>query len=497
MRATTRPILAAFLAVLATVVGATPAAQASRGGDALTWKPCAEDKTAQCATLAVPVDWSDPYGPRASVALARRPATDAKARLGTLIVNPGGPGGSGVDFALDSDYFFSPQVRRRFDIVGFDPRGVARSSPVVCSASLLAAGPSMMISTARLYDQNVAYNRKLAADCLQRSGPLFGHSDTISVTRDMDAIRAALGEQTISFYGASYGTLLGAQYAERYPQRVRALVLDSVMNHSGDTASFLADQTAAAQDSFDQFVAWCDRSTSCALHGEDVRWVWRALLNRARRGVLRDPYDPSFRPGELDLLQVAFSSFYDPQWYSLAFYLKEALTPVAGRRPKLTITEAENSFPAVFCDDWAVPVAGWPDLRGKLASLARAHRDMPVSPLGLTSVASCLGTPLPPDNPQRRLAPAKTGPVLLINSAHDPATPYAWARSVAEQLGPKATLVTYQGWGHTVYGRSSCVNALVDRYLLTVQAPAAKASCPGVEPSPGGVGGISRRPEYR
>ncbi|AGL19705.1 alpha/beta hydrolase [Actinoplanes sp. N902-109] len=497
MRATTRPMLAAFLTVLVTVVATASPSSASRAGATLVWKPCPEDRTAQCATVRVPVDWDDPYGPATPVVAARRPATDRAARIGTLFVNPGGPGGSGVDFALDADYFFDAAVRKRFDIVGFDPRGVGRSNPVMCSAALTAAGPSMLVASARAYAATVAYNRRLAADCARRTGPLFGHSDMLSVVRDMDAIRAALGEQRISYYGVSYGTLLGEQYAERYPQRVRALVLDSVMDHSGGTAGFLTAQTAAVEDSFDQFVAWCDRDTACALHGRDVRWVWRALLNRAQRGVLRDPFDPSFRPAVLDLLEVAFSSFYDPQWYSLAYYLKEALTPVGSRRAGAPVAAEEHNFPAIFCDDWAMPVAGWTGLHDRLTVLARNYPDMRVSPLGLTSVVSCLGAPLATDNPQHRLAPARTGPVLLINSRHDPATPYAWARSVAAQLGPKATLVTYEGWGHAVYGRSTCVNSLVNRYLLTVAAPPSGASCPAVAPSRGGVGQLSGSRGYR
>ncbi|WP_306206851.1 alpha/beta hydrolase [Actinoplanes sp. RD1] len=492
VRAHRRPLGAAFLAVVTTLATALApgSAAAARPASSLTWQPCAEDRTAQCATLRVPVDWSDPYGPAVGVAVARRPAADPKARIGALLVNPGGPGGSGVDFALDSTYVFGAAVRRRFDIVGFDPRGVARSNPVVCSSALLAAGPSVMISNARSYATNVAFNRRLAADCAKRTGPLYGHTDSLSVAQDMDALRAALGEQTVSFYGASYGTLLGAQYAERYPRRVRALVLDGVMDHSRNAGAFLADETAAAQDSFDEFVAWCDRSTQCAVHGRDVRALWAALLSRARRGTLRDPFDPASKLGVQELLGVALGSFYDPQWHSFGVYLREA-TALARRAPA-PVTVAEFSFPAVFCDDWAGPADGWAGLRLRLARLSRAYPQMPVSPLGMTSIASCVGDPLTTDNPQRPLGPARTGPILVLNSRHDPATPYAWARSVADQLGPVATLVTYEGWGHTAYGRTPCVRGVVDRYLLTVVSPAAGTSCPGVEPSAGGVGAARR-----
>jgi pimeloyl-ACP methyl ester carboxylesterase len=496
VRATTRPILAAFLTVLAAVTTVATPARAERD-PAPKWKACAQDETAECATLTVPVDWSDPYGPSIVLALARRPATGPASRIGTLIVNPGGPGGSGVDFAVASASFFSPAIRERFDIVGFDPRGVARSNPIVCSTRLLAAAPPTMIDSAEAYEAAVAYNRGLAADCAKRTGPLYGHVDTLSVARDMDALRAALGEEKISFYGISYGTLLGVQYAERYPRRVRALVLDSVMDHSGDTAGFLGVETGTAQDSFDEFVAWCARSTECVLHGRDVRGLWARLLDSARRGTLRDPFGPSRRLDVYSLLGAAFGSFYDPQWHSLAIFIKEAVAGTRIRRAGTVSDVSEHSFPAVFCDDWALPVAGYTDLRDTLAALARRHPQVPVSPLALSSVVGCLGWPESTDNPQEAMKkPLRTGPVLLVNSRHDPATPYAWARSVAEQLGPTATLLTYDGWGHTVYGRSDCVNSIVDRYLLALRPPVPGASCPGVEPEPFGVGSVSRQRRY-
>ena len=497
MRALTRPILAAFLTVLAAVTPVVSPAHAARAAGSPAWKPCAEDKTAGCATIRVPIDWARPHGATVAIALARRPATDPKARIGTLIVNPGGPGGSGVDFAMDSPYFFSKAVRKHFDIVGYDPRGVSRSHAVVCSVKLLNASPPITITDQKQYNAVVAYNRRLAADCAKRTGPLFGHVDTLSVARDMDALRAALGEQKISFYGASYGTLLGQQYAELYPQRLRALVLDSVMDHSGDITSFLGGETNTAQDSFRQFVAWCGRSTECALHGRDVRKLWAGLLASARRGMLRDPFEPTRRLGEYDLLDAAFGSFYDPQWHALAIFIEEATGGPAGRKAKPTLDVLEHSFPAVFCDDWALPVAGYPDLRARLARLARDNPQMPYSPLGLSSLVGCLGWPLPASNPQRPLKPARTGSILLINARHDPATSYGWARNVAARLGPAASLFTYDGWGHTVYGRSTCVNTVVDRYLIALRRPVAGASCPGVLPEPSGVGGGIGRAGYR
>jgi pimeloyl-ACP methyl ester carboxylesterase len=496
VRAQTRPILAGFLTVLLTLTVVTGPARAAARAGLPQWKPCAEDKTTQCATFTVPVDWAQPYGPTVAIAVARRPAADQKNRIGTLVVNPGGPGGSGVDFTLDSPTFFSPELRRRFDIVGFDPRGVSRSHPVVCTTTVLTAAPPPAIENAVQYNAFVAYNRRLDADCAKRTGPLYGNVDTLSVVRDMEALRAALGEEQISFYGASYGTLLGEQYAERYPKRVRALVLDSVMDHSVDLDGFLGAEAAAAQDSFDEFVSWCARSTECALHGRDVRKMWGGLLDRARRGTLRDPNDTAYKLTLHELVGVAFSSMYDPQWHALGIFIRDA---TAGTRLSRAtpVDVSEHNFHAVFCDDWSVRVAGYPDLRVRLARAARGAPQMPFSPLATNSVYGCLGRPGLPGNPQRPLAPARTGPVLLVNARHDPATSYGWARNVAAQLGPAATLLTYEGWGHTVYGRTDCVGAVVDRYLLTVEPPAVGTSCPAVEPKAAGVGSIVPRRGYR
>ena len=495
MRATTRPFLAAVLTILAVLAPAAPA-RAGRAA-ALVWSPCAQDATAQCAILQVPVDWADPYSAKVGIAVARRPATDPGARIGTLVVNPGGPGDSGVDFAVGSPAFFTAAVRRRFDIVGFDPRGVGRSNPVRCTASLSAAAPSPLIASPQAYAETIAYNRRLAADCRANTGPLFAHVDTLSVVRDTEALRAALGESTLSLYGASYGSLLAAQYADRYPDRVRAVVLDSVMDHSAGIDGFLGTATGATQDSFNQFIGWCGRDATCAVHGRNVPAIWAVLLERAAAGQLRDPFAPDTAVTVPDLLRVAFSSFYGPQWYALGHYLKEA--EAAAPRPGGTTAPAAsglaaNSFAAVFCEDWDLPVTGYPDYRSRLADLRQRAPQMLASPLALAATAGCLGWPSRPDNPQRDLNPATT-PALLVNPRHDPATAYQWAENVARQLGPNATLLTYDGWGHVAYNRTACVSGFVDDYLINGVRPAAGARCPGVLPDPFGVGSVGKQAE--
>ncbi|GGQ24491.1 pimeloyl-ACP methyl ester carboxylesterase [Actinomadura coerulea] len=230
---------AVALAGVAPPATASPAPSAApsapRSPSAVDWRACGDDGKAECATLRLPIDWSRPDGPAFGLAIARRKALDPDARVGTLVFGPGGPGDSGVqrvtrvENGIDR---FSDELRRRFDIVSFDPRGIGASHPVTCSADLLRAAPSPMIESAERFRATLDHNARLRADCRARTGPLYDHADTLSTVRDVDAIRAALGESKLTFHGSSYGTLLGEMYAETFPERVRAMVLESVDDHS-------------------------------------------------------------------------------------------------------------------------------------------------------------------------------------------------------------------------------------------------------------------------
>ncbi|MDY7088611.1 MAG: alpha/beta hydrolase [Actinomycetota bacterium] len=492
MRVTTRPVRAAVLAVITLLAyGLMPPARAAAA--AITWAACPEDAEVQCGELTVPADWAEPAGPRITLTIARRKATEPARRIGALLVNPGGPGGSAVDFTFGAPGFFGAELRKRFDIVGVDPRGVGRSSPVLCSRDLVDAKPSPLVETEQQYAAMVAWNRKLAADCASRTGVHFGHVDTGSVVRDFDAVRAALGERKINFYGASYGTLIGLQYAQRYPSRLRGLVLDSVMDHSADLDTFLTRETDAAQDAFDEFVKWCARDKRCVLRGRDLLKLWASAMAKARAGQLRNPYDPSLKLGLSDLLTAAFTALYEPQWYSFAYYLRDAVASVAapkGRRAAAPAVDlVDYSFSPVICEDWNLQVSGFPALRARMRSLAARAPQMLISPLALSAMTGCLGWPSAPSNPQAPITPPPgLGPVLLVNSRYDPATAYAWARNVAVQLGSPTSLLTYDGWGHVAYNKSPCVSGVVDRYLLRLRPAGPGAHCPSVDPEPFGVG---------
>jgi pimeloyl-ACP methyl ester carboxylesterase len=461
---------------------AAPAPAPAPAGTGIDWKACGDDGKAQCATLRLPVDWAHPDGPTFGLAIARRKALDPAARIGTLVFGPGGPGDSGVQRITTGISRFSERIRRRFDIVSFDPRGIGASNPVTCSAALLAERPDPNIASREDFDATLAYNKRLRDDCRERTGPLYDHADTMSTVRDVDAIRAALGETKLSFHGSSYGTLLGAEYAETYPGRVRAMVLESVIDHSVRSAQpFLDAEMGAAQDSFDQFAEWCDRTASCALHGRDVRAVLRDLRERAARGVLADPQTPGRALTEFELLVVTYKQFYGPDWAKLASLLSalEASEPVQPVPAKPAEGTGTDNFTAQFCSDWNLPVRDY----GDFARLSRRSERIAPDMHGtrpVMALTACLGWPKPVANPQHRLKVGTTAPIMMLNAVHDPATPYAWARSVARQIGPKATLLTYAGSGHGVYNSGPCTRDAIDRYLISVRTPARGAVCPAV-----------------
>ncbi|MFI6483631.1 alpha/beta hydrolase [Nonomuraea sp. NPDC050663] len=467
-----------------TLAWAVPvAARAAAPPPPVAWTPCPENPAVECGTVEVPVDWARPHGPTLQVALARRKATRPDARIASLVINPGGPGGSGVDTVLAGGPF-STHLTERFDLVGFDPRGVGRSHPVVCSPDLLAAVPTALDNQAD-FDRWLAYNQRLRDDCRARTGELYDHVDTLSVVHDLDAIRQALGEHKLTFYGVSYGTLIGQQYAERFPRHVRALALDSNVDHSLGIHAFLDTQAAFVQDSFDEFVAWCERDSACALHGQPVRDIWAGLLSRAEEGTLADPSAPGRPLTPIALIGTVRILFYGPQWRELGDYLRALRDD--GSSPPAVKSLQETPFPAqaILCRDWSLPVRSYREWAAHLQRMRSIAPDMRYSALAVNFVAICLGHPGPVTNPQHRLRVRGSAPMLLVNALHDPATGHEWAANVSEQLGDRAVLLTYEGWGHAAYHRGPCVTRAVDDFLTSLVLPPRETRCPAVPPTTG------------
>jgi pimeloyl-ACP methyl ester carboxylesterase len=461
--------------------GAGTSSASPDGTRGVAWHPCPEPEAGQrvqCGSLTVPVDRARPDGPTFELAVARRPASSPADRIGTLMFHPGGPGLSGVDAVLDHRYF-NPEVLRRFDVVGFDPRGVGRSNPVVCSADLLAERPAPVPASKRAYAALARFNRELAEDCRKRTGPLADHLDSVSVAHDVDAIRAALGEPAITFYGVSYGTLAGQAYAENYPHRVRAMVLDSPMDHSQSARSFFVTHTAAAEDNFRQFASWCDRTPTCALHGRDVAALFASLAVRADNGNLGGHTRYSLTA------EFQFTSWLPAAWPGLAERLAaldsgQATVP---DRQAATTTEVRPLPDLAFCQDWRTGIRSFADFSRVIAEAGSKAPTMRFGAAATESFSYCLGRTGKVGNPQHRPEITTRRPVLVVAAQHDPATPLRWAATIADQLGRDARLFTYQGSGHGVYRQHlPCTDAVVDRYLIDGRLPAPGATCAAAEP---------------
>ncbi|MEO3790894.1 alpha/beta fold hydrolase [Nonomuraea sp. B10E15] len=488
--------LAAFVVTAAAVTATISAAgnEAAPGGKAagsvgqrgIAWAPCKEAPTVECGTLTVPIDWSKPKGPTVDLTLARRKATDPSARIGSLLTNPGGPGNSGVNDILRPSGF-SEDVQRRFDIVSYDPRGVARSGSVTCSASLYNKIPYEVMTSQADYDRWIAFNKKLRADCRKLTGPLYDHIDSVNVARDMDAIRAALGDDKLTSYGVSYGTLAQQMYAELFPNRVRAMVLDSNMDHSLNAKAFQVSEAAAIQDGFDEFVAWCERDTDCVLHGRDVRALWKGLLKKADRGKLYWP-GVSDRPVSAhNLLWLGVVMNEGPDWPLEAKVLRaleggpvpDDMPDPPGNGP---VSGEHAEFPtAILCEDFNLKLRDYAEYADVMRGANAAAPDMRYNPMPMGDMPRCQGHPV--NNPQHRLRYTGSAPLLVGASRHDPSTPYKWSANVARQLGSKATLLSYEGWGHGIYGMTQCTTAAMDKYLISLKVPAKGTRCPA-DPDP-------------
>lgn len=456
----------------------------------IAWQPCESPSgqgTFECATIKVPVDWKRPRGATIDLALARHLATDPERRIGSLLINPGGPGGSGVDFALAAPDAFSPKLLERFDIVGFDPRGVGLSNPVKCDEDLMAEqGALLYPDSASSFAALRKANRALGENCRDLTGPLVDHMDTGSVVRDMEAIRVGLGEKRISYYGVSYGTAIGQQYAARYPHRVRAMTLDSNMDHSLDNRAFQKTEATGLEESYGQFADWCARTPSCVLHDQDARVLFDSLYKRADAGELVLPGDPPQTVTPQDLQGLALGNLYDPSgWFDFARTLADldAVEPAAARSLRKFGEPTEFPFYSVMCQDYDFNVRSYATLARYERELARRAPVTRLSPLGWTVQTGCQDWPTEVTNPQRRLHVDGTPPILVTNSRFDPATPYSWGSNAARQIGREAVFLTYDGVGHGDYWLSPCARGAIDTYLVTLKTPRKGTHCPAVWPA--------------
>lgn len=456
----------------------------------LEWTSCGNGL--QCTTARAPMDWANPADGEIELALVRQPATSGQ-RLGSLLVNPGGPGGSGYDFVLDSvDYATTDRLQARYDIVGFDPRGVGRSSAVSCGSpqfldefnyGIIPGEPG---SDAWLADLAAA-NAEFAQSCLDNTGPLLGFIDTVSAARDMDLLRAALGDEKLNYLGFSYGTFLGATYADLYPEKTGRLVLDGALDPATTDFDVTKTQAVGFESAFRAYLADCVARDDCPFTGtvDDAMAETGAILQQLQDQPLTGADGrmlgsstmfvaiilPLYNQGNWPLLDDLFTEVPRGET-ATAFYLADAYN---GRNPDGTyIDNSTEAFISINCLDYE-SVADPATMRAEAALLAEAAPVFgPVMSYGGTL---CAAWPFPSTRERVAIAAPGSADILVVGTTNDPATPYVWAVALADQL-ENGHLVTYEGEGHTAYtAGNACVDGTVDAYLIDGTVPASDPMC--------------------
>jgi pimeloyl-ACP methyl ester carboxylesterase len=467
---------------LAPSTAPTPATDAPFVPAPLQWRGC---DLGECATLVVPLDPARPRGPTIDLALARVPARNGGARLGSLLVNPGGPGVAGASFAPTVARRLPAAVRDRFDVVGWDPRGTGGSTRVQCGDRLdyLFAVDAAPDDAA----QRTALERagqRFADACAAGSGELLAHLATSDTVQDMELIRQALGDPALTYAGFSYGTYLGARYAQTFPTHVRALVLDGAIDPALDFEQTNVQQAQGFGRSLQAFLDWCD-ATGCSFRqGRPARAAYDAL----RASIDAAPLERGGRslgPTQLNLA-VAAPLYLGRQGFpELAAGLRAAqggdpgplladFDRYVGRESDGTYDGEWAAFVATSCADGPnLPVATFVAVQARAAVAAP---DFGAENVGLAFPCSVWPVTAARQTPQPATAPGAP-PILVVGTTGDPATPFAWAQALAAQLG-SGRLVTVAGSTHTsLLNGNRCLDAIAAAYLVDGTVPAPGRSC--------------------
>jgi pimeloyl-ACP methyl ester carboxylesterase len=489
---------AAVAVLLATACTSTPAHQpepqpvtlASYYAQHLDWRPC--EAGFQCAQLVVPFDYARPNGPRFTLPVIKLPAADPAQRIGALVINPGGPGASGVQYALAARQVFPAAILDRFDIVGFDPRGVGGSQPALNCMT----GPQLDTFFATDDEPSdpaqlahvIAESKLFDAQCERNSAALLPYVGTQNAARDLDVLRSALGERRLTYLGKSYGTYLGSWYAELFPHRVRALVLDGAVDPDASSLQATIAQAVGFQGAFESFAAWCLASSGCPLGPGSVASAeakTEGLITRANSVPLANHLgDSQVADGAMLLNGVADALYSRSFWPILRTALASAFagdgTGLLGlanqlyeRMPNGTYSTLANAVTAIDCLDrpWPRTLAPWQ------AAAAAAEHAAPLFGAALVwGSLACAYWPVPA-YPLPRIQAAGAPPILVVGTLRDPATPYRWAQALAGDLS-SGVLLGWNGDGHTAYGEgSACVDTIVNNYLINLTVPPTGTIC--------------------
>lgn len=445
-----------------------------------------------CTSMKVPLDYAHPEkSDDLTLTVARKKATGSGKKLGSLLVNPGGPGGSAIDYLQYAALGYPAAVTSRYDMVAVDPRGVDRSEPVECATDKQMDAYTAIDTTP---DNQAEINALVQADrtfdagCDKRSAKLLRHVSTVDSARDMDVLRALLGDPRLNYVGKSYGTFLGATYAGLFPQRVGRLVLDGAMDPSVNALESSRAQAGGFEVAFSAFAKDCVKRSDCPLGTSSVSAAGSRLdalftsldahplstgtprkLTEAlgTTGVIAAMYDQSAWPGLRTALAAAEKGDGGPLLKLSDSYYERDDT---GKYSNLMYANA-----AVNCLDLPPALRSPADVEKALPAFRKASPHFGVS-LAWSSLI-CAYWPVKPTGHAAKITAKGAGPILVVGTIRDPATPYAWAVSLSSQLS-SGHLLTYDGDGHTAYARgSSCIDSAVNAYLLRGTVPPAHKTC--------------------
>ncbi|MER6992826.1 alpha/beta hydrolase [Saccharopolyspora hirsuta] len=505
-------VLAVAAAALVAGTGVVaPVAAEPAGAKPVSWKKCApadlegvpvtQRYLFRCATYPVPIDHDDPSKGTVDLAMMRREATNPDERIGSLFLNPGGPGGSGYNRPTTAADRFDPEVLERFDIIGFDPRGVNRSDPLRCFKSAKQAEDvlgriSSVPVTEEQIDTTLDAYQEYGESCEKNAGELLRHMSTKDVARDLDLMRQGVGDDKLNYVGFSYGTLLGATYVNLFPERSRAIVLDGNVDPALRTADGVQYDRERAQGfelALDGFLQRCaENPTKCAFAEGDPRAKFDEIRDRLREGPITMPDGTEITLDQFT--DSTGSALYDPEKYrQLATDLQalhRQLHPKPGLVPELlTLLNVptslgrldadsgyvDDSYFAVNCTDKPIPHD--PERVADIAAEWEAESPTFGRSQAFSDVAGC--STWPKTNPDVHRGPwahQAENPVLLFGNRFDPATQYEFSRRMEQQLG-NARLVTVDAHGHCILGRSSCADTITTNYLVDLQVPQPGQTC--------------------
>ncbi|MEO5781528.1 MULTISPECIES: alpha/beta hydrolase [Arthrobacter] len=469
------------------IAAAAPAELRSYYTQQVNWTSC--ETGFQCAKVKVPLDYAKPDGERIEIAALKLPAKGDK--KGSLLINPGGPGGSGYDFVRDAGTTnISDKVQANYDLVGFDPRGVMRSAPVTCLTDAerdASRAKVFELDTDAGLEAALKENKAIADQCVEKTGPVLAHIDTISAAKDLDILRGVLNDTKLNYLGYSYGTFLGATYASLYPDNVGRMVLDGALDPSISYEELTLGQAKAFEKAISSYVASCQLEQGCPLTGSTENGVQQ--IRDAIRSAEENPLpskDGRKVTGSLFVSALIIPLYNNSNWPVLTRALSQAMAGDgtammaladfgADREPSGNYTSNSGfAFSAINCLDYPMATDA--------ASLRAEEKDLrEASPtLGYYFAyggANCKDWPY--EN-VRTPAPVEyngSAPIVVIGTTGDPATPVQWASALRKQLG-NASLLTWEGEGHTAYGRSnSCIGNAVNDYLVDGKVPADNTVC--------------------